>query len=40
MLTEVVLTLFNQLDGLRKTYAQLVHTDENKEPGPTPPPVE
>lgn len=38
MPTEVVLILFNQLDELRKTYARLIHDEE--EPEPTPPPAE
>ena len=38
MPTEVVLILFNQLDELRKTYARMVHDEEDEEP--TPPPAE
>lgn len=38
MSTEVVLTLFSQLDELRKTYARLVNTDDGSDP--TPPPVD
>lgn len=37
--TEVALTLFNQLEELRKTYARLVH-DEDDDEKPTPPPAE
>ena len=40
MPTEVVLNLFNQLDELRKTYARLIHTEEEPEPEPTPAPVD
>ena len=37
---EVLLTLFNQLDELRKTYARLIHDEEEPEPEPTPAPAE
>ncbi len=40
MPSEPLENLFNQLDELRKTYARLIHTEEEPEPGPTPPPVE
>jgi hypothetical protein len=39
MPTEVLTTLFNQLDELRKTYARLVHTKE-EEPEASPEPVQ
>jgi hypothetical protein len=39
MPSEVLTTLFNQLDELRKTYARLVHT-EDEDPGETPPPAQ
>lgn len=32
--TEVALTLFNQLDELRKTYARLIRAEEDEEPEP------
>ena len=37
MPTEVALTLFNQLDELRKTYARLIHTEEEPEQNPDSP---
>ena len=39
MPTEVLTTLFNQLDELRKTYARLVHTNEER-PEATPEPAQ
>jgi hypothetical protein len=35
--SETLMTLFNQLDELRKTYAILIHKKENKEEGPVQP---
>lgn len=40
MPSEPLDNLFNQLDELRKTYARLIHTEEEPEPGPTPPQAE
>ncbi len=40
MPNEAINALFNQLDELRKTYARLVHTEEEPEPEQTTAPVE
>ena len=40
MPSEPLENLFNQLDELRKTYARLIHTEEEPEPEPTAAPAE
>jgi hypothetical protein len=39
MSSETLVTLFNQLDELRKTYARLIHTEE-EEPEPSAAPAQ